>query len=163
MGVLVIGGTAMALNLGLLTSTAARDQGYRLDVPRPPLSVTLPTTEPSPPGVDSTSVSEDGEDGDADLDDGSDEVSEAERSAADESDDADDGSGDGANSTSDREADDDDDDDDADDDDDDADDVTESTLPPEGDTADRDGSQTAKAGANNGGGRFVGDGSLDDD
>lgn len=55
-GVLLVGGTAMAANLGLLASMAAHERGHRLDVPRPPLSVTLPATEPSPPVFDSTSV-----------------------------------------------------------------------------------------------------------
>ncbi len=65
-GVLLVGGTAMAANLGLLTGTTSADRGYRLSVPRPALSVTLPTTDPEPPDVDTTSVSEDAdESGDA--------------------------------------------------------------------------------------------------
>lgn len=76
-GVLLIGGTAMAANLGLLTSTAPRDRGYRLDVPRPALSVSLPPTSSTSSNsstsstastVDSTSTSEVGEEEDHDTD-----------------------------------------------------------------------------------------------
>lgn len=178
-GVLLVAGTAMAANLGLLTSTAARDRGYRLDVPRPPLSVTLPTTEPSPPTVDSTSAPEndiddvdvdDDGDADADLEDEADTETEtdstvmstlAERpintnsnGSGDETGDGE--TGDGAESTSDREADDDSEDaadpDDADD---------SSSKRESGQSA----GQRAVAGepSDDGGSRLRGDGSLDDD
>lgn len=72
MGVLLIGGTAMAANLGLLTPTASGARGHRLEVPRPPLVVTLPTSEPAPPINDSTSAPEnldEADSNDGDIDD----------------------------------------------------------------------------------------------
>lgn len=159
MGVLLIGGAAMAANLGLLTSTAPRDRGYRLDVPRPALSVTLPTTESSPPTVESTSVSEGSEEGDGDLDDDGDDSPTTERSNAGDSEDADDESGDGAKSESDH-----DDDDDADDDDGvDRSDDARSTSQREGRDPDKARSKSEERDGNAGGGLFSGDGRLDDD
>ena len=86
-GVLLVGGTAMAANLGLLTSTAPRERGYRLEVPRPALSVSLPPTSSTSSTVDSTSTStsEDAEEEDHDTDDGADDSSTAEHSSDDHS------------------------------------------------------------------------------
>lgn len=44
----LLGGTAMAANLGLLTRHAPSEAGYHFNDLRPPLVVSLPTTEYSP-------------------------------------------------------------------------------------------------------------------
>lgn len=66
LGVLLVGGTAMAANLGLLAGTTPGDRGHRLSVPRPALSVSLPTTDPALPRHASTSVSDIADGGAAD-------------------------------------------------------------------------------------------------
>lgn len=48
MGVVLVGGTAMAANLGLLSPAAPAERGYKLDVSTPALLVSLPTTDPAP-------------------------------------------------------------------------------------------------------------------
>ena len=94
LGVLLVGGTAMAANLGLFASAAPRDRVNRLNV-RPPLSVTLPsddavapttatpTTEPQAGGDDRANAGVDSVDGESlEREDGDD-------GAGDESDQAD--------------------------------------------------------------------------
>ncbi len=55
-GVLLIGGTAMAANLGLLTGPTYQDHSYRLSVPRPVLRVTLVPVDETPSTSGSTTV-----------------------------------------------------------------------------------------------------------
>ncbi len=162
MGVLLVGGTAMAANLGLLTFTASGDRGHRLEVPRPPLSVTLPTTESAPPIVDSTSAAEDVEETDVDGDDDGTNDSRTDEGSTTEN--PEDESDDGMEPTSDQADDDaDDDDDDDDSNEDESDDDDEARSERESDERGRHRAESDESGRKARAFGANGDGRLDDD